>query len=280
MTDIEASNVRAERSLKQQLHLVHTFAQRHLKTRFKGSALGWLWFFFNDTATTEIYTAVFSLIFRAVPPDMGYGRQGIFVLFLFSGLVFWTFFSGAITGGMGELMSAGPILQKVYFPAYAPVLGSVWAVGTQSAIELGILAAVMLLLGNIGLSWLAIPVWVLLTVVFTASVAVIFAILNVYFRDLSHLVSVVLQLLFYLTPIIYPLSMVGQVKPLFGRFAIADLLYLNPLTSFVQLFRALIYELNFGTPLMWGAATLWTVLALLLARHVSRTRGTDLGENV
>ena len=89
MTETQTSNVRAERSFKQQVHLVHTFAQRDLKTRFKGSALGWLWSLLVPLAQLAIYTAVFSLIFRAVPPDMGHGREGIFVLFLFSGLVFW-----------------------------------------------------------------------------------------------------------------------------------------------------------------------------------------------
>lgn len=280
MTSTSVSNVRNEGPIWTHLYLIRAFADRNLKTRFKGSALGWLWSLLVPLATLAIYTAVFSLIFRATPPDMGHGRPGIFVLFLFSGLTVWTFFSGAVTGAMGELLAAGPILQKVYFPAYAPVLGAVWAVATQSAIELGILAVVLLALGNIGLSWIAIPLWLLLLVVFTSAIALMLAILNVYFRDLSHLITVVLQLLFYLTPIIYPMSMVEGISPLFGRFAIADLLYLNPLTSFVQLFRSLIYELNFGTPMQWLAAIGWTVVMLIGAVLVLRKRGADLGENV
>lgn len=280
MTNAPGSNVRNDKPIWQQFYLIETFANRNLKTRFKGSALGWMWSLLVPLATLAIYTAVFSLIFRAEPPDMGHDRPGIFVLFLFCGLTFWTFFSGSITGAMGELMSAGSILQKVYFPAYAPVLGSVWAVGTQSAIEVGILAAVMVVLGNVGISWVAIPVWMVLAVTFTSALAVTVSILNVYFRDLSHLISVILQLLFYLTPIIYPMSMVTAVPPLLGRYSLADLLYLNPLTSFVQLFRSLIYELNFGTPLQWGAAVSWTAIALLLAVFVSKRRGADLGENI
>lgn len=280
MSDLDMGSVRNEAPLWRQGHLIRTFAQRDLKSRFKGSALGWVWSLLVPLAQLAIYTLVFSFIFRATPPDMGYGRPGIFVLFLFCGLTFWTFFSGSITSGMGELMSAGSILQKVYFPAYAPVLGSVWAVATQSAIEVGILALVMIILGNIGWSWLLIPFWMILTVVFTASVAVAVAIMNVYFRDLSHLISIILQLFFYLTPIIYPMSMVEGIRPIFGRFPLADLLYLNPLTSFVQLFRSLIYELNAGTALQWGAAFGWTALAIILAVFVSRRRGADLGENV
>lgn len=280
MSKDQLAAVRNEAPIWRQGHLIQTFAQRDLKSRFKGSALGWLWSLLVPLAQLAIYTLVFSFIFRATPPDMGYGRPGIFVLFLFCGLTFWTFFSGSITGGMGELMSAGSILQKVYFPAYTPVLGSVWAVGTQSLIEVGILALVMMFLGNVGWSWLLIPFWIVLTVTFTSAVSVSIAIMNVYYRDLSHLTSIVLQLFFYLTPIIYPMSMVEAVPPLFGRFALADLLYLNPLTSFVQLFRALIYELNGGTALQWAAAVGWTLLAVGLAVFISRRRGADLGENI
>lgn len=280
MSTAITTNVRRKEPLPGQINLVRTFAQRDLKTRFKGSALGWLWSLLVPLATLAIYSAVFSLIFRAQPPDMGNGMSGIFAVWLFCGLVFWSFFSGSITSGMGELMSAGSILQKVYFPSYAPVLGSVWAVGTQSLIEVSLLVVVFLFLQNVGISWLMLPLFMILVVIFTSAVSVSVAIMNIYFRDLSHLVSVILQLLFYLTPIIYPLSMVENIGPLFDRISIEDLLFLNPLTSFVQLFRSLIYELNFGTLQQWGYAVAWTIIAVAIAVLIFKRRGEDLGENV
>lgn len=271
------SNVRPPQSLRQQLNLVRTFAQRDLKTRFKGSALGWLWSLVVPLATLAIYSVVFSVIFRAQPPDMGSRDYGIFVLWLFCGLIFWTFFSTSINSGIAELRAAGPILQKVYFPAYTPVLGTVMAVGTQSLIEVGILVAVMAAFLNIGISWIMVPLWVVLAVIFTGAITTTVAIVNIYYRDLAHLVSVILQLLFYLTPIIYPMSLVPEV---WKGLPLHKLLGLNPLTSFVQLFRALVYELNFGTPWMWVNAAAWTILMTAVAVQVSRTKGADLGENV
>lgn len=257
--------------------LIYTFGQRDLKSKFKGSALGWLWSLMVPLAMLTIYSLVFSIIFRAQPPDMGNGHKGVFAIWLFVGLVFWSFFSNVVNTSIVEMLGAGPILQKIYFPAYAPVLGSGLAVGVQSLIELGILAGIMLAFGNIGWSWLLIPVFLVFVVVFVGSVATILAILNVYYRDLAHLVTIALQLLFYMTPIIYPLTMVTQS---WKGIPLRAVLEANPLTSFVQLFRNLIYELSPGTWGQWGMVAASTLVALGLAYWVVVTKGEELGENV
>lgn len=258
-------------------YLIYTFGQRDLKSKFKGSALGWLWSLVVPLATLTIYSMVFAIIFRAEPPDMGNGHKGIFAIWLFAGLVFWTFFSNVVNTSIVEMLGAGPILQKVYFPAYAPVLGSALAVGVQSLIELGILAVIMLAFGNIGWSWLLIPVFLVFVVVFVGSIATVLAILNVYYRDLAHLVTIALQLLFYTTPIIYPLSMVTQT---WKGIPLRGILEANPLTSFVQLFRNLIYELSPGTWQQWTMVAVSTLVALAVAYWVDKTKGEHLGENV
>ncbi len=277
MSSTNIASVRPERSLRQQANLVAAFARRDLKTRFKGSLLGWVWSLVVPIATLAIYSVVFSLIFRAQPPNMGSRDSGIFVLWLFCGLTFWTFFSTAINASIAELRSAGPILQKVYFPAYAPVLGTILAIGTQSLIELSVLLAVMIVMLNVAWTWLLIPFWAILVVVFTAAISTTVAIMNIYYRDLAHLISVLLQLLFYTTPIIYPMSLVPES---WNGIPMHLIINLNPLTSFVQLFRSLVYELNFGTPMMWLNATLWSILVALVALWVSRVKGADLGEHV
>lgn len=277
MSDQQFTEVRPRKPIWQYWHLIYTFGQRDLKSKFKGSALGWVWSLVVPLATLTIYSAVFSIIFRAEPPMMGNGSPGVFVIWLFVGLIFWTFFSNVINNGILELLGAGPILQKVYFPAYAPVLGAGLAVGVQSLIELGILIVIMLVMGNIGWSWLLLIPFIAITVIFVGSVATILAILNVYYRDLAHLVTIALQLLFYVTPIIYPLTMVTQQ---WRGIDLRAILELNPLTSFVQLFRSLIYELSPGTLNQWGAVTVTAGITLLLAYWVMARKGRDLGENV
>lgn len=281
-----ALDVRRTEPIWRQWNLIYNFGQRDLKTKFKGSALGWLWSLMVPLATLAIYTVVFSIIFRGEAPPLGDGRKGIFVLWLFVGLTSWTFFSSTINGGINALFGSGPLLQKVYFPAYAPVLGSALAAAVQWFIELAILVAVMLVLLNVGWSWLLIPFWAAIFVVFTSSIAVSVAILNIYYRDIAHLVSIALQLLFYMTPIIYPMTMVPETwKPAFlpaswPPFNLQAVLSFNPLTQFVELFRSLIYGLNAGTWINWASVILWTGLALLWAVRVSISKGRDLGENV
>lgn len=286
VTSEDDLDVRHTEPIWRQWNLIYNFGQRDLKTKFKGSALGWLWSLVVPLATLAIYSVVFAIIFRADTPLMGNGKSGPFVVWLFCGLTNWTFFSSTINGGINALMGTGNLLQKVYFPAYAPVLGSALAAGVQWAIELGILVVVMLFMVNVGWTWLLIPLWGALFIVFSTSIAVAVAILNVYFRDLAHLVAIALQLLFYMTPIIYPISMVPAAwKPGFfpeswGALDLQAILSINPLTQFVELFRSLLYGLDPGTPTMWISIIVWTGAALAWAGYVSRKRGQDLGENV
>ena len=94
-----------------------------MKSRFKGTAFGWTWSLLVPLATVITYSIVFSVIFRASPPDFGSGRPGNFTVWLMVGLVPWTFFLIAINIAIPTLLSNGPLLQKIYFPAFAPVLG-------------------------------------------------------------------------------------------------------------------------------------------------------------
>ena len=278
--------IRKTEPLWRQWNLIANFGQRDLKTKFKGSALGWLWSLVVPLATLAIYSVVFAIIFRAEPPMMGNGRAGIFVIWLFAGLSNWTFFSSTLNSGISALLGTGQLLQKVYFPVYAPVLGATVATAVQWGIEVGILLVVLAMLANVGWSWLLVPIWALLFLVFSASLAVVVSIMNVYFRDLAHLTSIALQLLFYMTPIIYPLTMVPDSwKPNFlginwPVFDLQAILGLNPLTQFVELFRSLVYELHVGDWTDWLSLLVWTVVSLALSAFVVRRRGADLGESL
>lgn len=270
------TDVRARKPVWEYWNLIHAFGQRDLKTRFKGSALGWLWSLIVPLATIAIYSLVFYFVLRIQPPDMGNGDKGIFAIWLFNGLIFWTFFTNTVNNGIREMISTGPILQKVYFPAYAPVLGAGLAVGVQSLIELGILAVILLFLGNVSWTWLLVPFYLVFVVIFVGSIATVVAIMNIYYRDLAHLVQVALQLLFYATPIIYPASMITAT---WQGISIRSILELNPLWSFVDLFRSLMYGLTPGTWQQWTVMMVWTGIVYLWAARVVRKRGWDLGEH-
>lgn len=274
---IRVHEVRHAPPIWRQWNLVWNFAQRDLKSKFKASALGWAWSLLVPLATLGIYTLVFSLVFRSQPPALGDGRPGVFVVWLFAGLTTWSFFASSINGGIGGLLGTGSLLKKIFFPAYAPVLGSTVAVGVQSLIELGIYLAVVAAFANVGWSWLLVPLWAACFVAFVSGLATALAILNVYVRDLAHLVAVALQLLFYATPIIYTLEFVPAS---FRGFPLRGLISWNPMTDFVELLRALTYGLTFGSAQMWLRAFVWTVLAVGFGWLVQRRRGGDLGEEL
>jgi len=272
-----SSSARPSASIWSYRSLIWNFAQRDLKSRFKGTALGWTWSLMLPLATMLTYSLVFSVIFRAAPPDFGNGRSGFFPIWLLAGLIPWSFFLISINVSMPTLLANGPLLQKVYFPSYAPILGAVTAILVQSTIELSILGVVLILLLNLSLTWLLLPIWVVLFVSFVAAVAVSLAILNVHFRDLAHLVSVALQLVFFLTPIIYQINAVPES---WHGLPLRAIVGANPLAGFVDALRGLVYDLKIPALLTWVELAAWTAGAVLLAVFVYRTRGLDIGESI
>lgn len=269
--------VRQQGSLWDYRGLVWNFAQRDLKARFKGTALGWAWSLVVPLASLVIYTIVFSTIFKGTPPPFGSGRKGNFTVWLLAGLVPWGIFANNLNASIGVLLGAGPLLKKIYFPSYAPVFGSIIATVIQSAIELGILLVVLLILGNVSWTWVLVPLWLLVFTVFTAAVSLILALLNVYFRDLAHIIGVAIQLGFYGSPIIYQLTLIPEHA---HGLPLRRIIELNPMTQFIELFRDLTYGLSPGSPLAWGGLVVVTALASGLAVLVYRSRGLDLSEEL
>lgn len=272
-----SGDVRSRSSLWAVRGLIWNFAQRDLKSRFKGTALGWAWSLVVPLSTLLIYTVVFAVIFRMQTPPLGNGKPGNFTLWLFAGLVVWTVFANGINTGILSLLTTGGLLKKVYFPAYAPVLGSIIAILAQSVIELVVLLGVMAILGN--LSWTALLVipWAVLFICFLAGFVHSLAVLNVLLRDLSHIVGVIIQLLFYLTPIIYDLSLIPES---WNGVPLRRLIGLNPLTEFVQAFRACIYDLTVPPPSTWVGMLVWTGVMVGIGVWVHRRFGQDLGERL
>ncbi len=253
--------------------LIWNFAQRDLKARFKGTAIGWAWSLILPIASLLTYTLVAHYIFRAAPPDFGNGHKGNFAVWLFVGLTGWGLFANGLNTAIGGLLGTGALLKKIYFPSYAPVLGAIIGVAIQSAIELGLVLVVLSLFANIGWTWLLLPFWAAVFCGFVAAVSLVLAIANVYFRDLAHIVAVGLQLLFYATPILYQDSLITSSV---GH----RILMSNPLSQFVELFRDLAYGLTPGRWASWLYIIGSTAVAITLSVWVFRRFGRDLAEQV
>jgi ABC-type polysaccharide/polyol phosphate export permease len=258
-------------------HLILNFARRDLKARFKGTVLGWLWALAVPLTTVIIYSVVFSLVFRAQPPPMGNGESGQYAVWLLVALVPWGFFLNAMNLAPVTLLASGPLIQKVYIPAYVPTVASSVAVLVQTGIELAVVLALLALLGNLSWTFLLLPFWAMLFVVFTVCLSTAIAILNVYARDLAQLVSVVLQLLFFVTPILYPVTLIPVE---WNGIPLRAIFEFNPLASFIEVIRDLVYGLQVPGVGLWLTMLAWTAVSVLVLRLVYRRWGLDVSESI
>jgi ABC-2 type transport system permease protein len=258
--------------------LVANLAQRELRAKYKKSVLGWTWSLVNPLATLGIYTLVFGVFLKIEPPDVaGNGELHSFGLYLFAALVIWNFFNAVITGSMATLAGAGPLLRKVYFPPECTVVANVWATLYQTAAEVAILAAMLIVVGNVSWTFLLFPFLLVLLVMFATGIGLVVGIANVYYRDVSYLVGIALNFLFYATPIIYPLTLVTDLE---GFAAVKAIVQANPLTQFAQVSRDLFYGLEPSSLGRWMYLTVVSVATLVIGWAIFQRRAAHVSEEV
>jgi ABC-type polysaccharide/polyol phosphate export permease len=190
---------------------------------------------------------LFSFVFRfflRVDPEVG-DPSGVdnFALFLMCGLLPFNFLANTMTGGMGTLIGNANLVKKTYFPREILVAANTASWLVSFLIELTLLAVVFLFFGNVVFLWLpAILVLIVLQTMFVLGLALLLSSASVYFRDLEHLVGIVLQAWLYTAPIVYPMKLVADQL---GEDSWGFFLYnLNPLTRFVEAYRDFFYSLR------------------------------------
>ncbi len=258
------------------LRLIWSFSQRDLKARFTATSLGLLWTLIVPLATVVIYSVVFSVIFRAQAPPMGNGRA-VFAAWFFCGLVTWNLFSQVTNAGMASILGMGAMMQKVYIPSYVPVASTGLSIGIERLLEAGVMLAVMAALLNVGWTWLLYPFLLILTAVFAMSLGYCLAVANVHLRDTAQIFAIITQMWFFLTPIMYPLELIPED---WHGINLRELFLLNPMTSFVDIGRSLVYELTLPPLASVLYAMLWTTAALIAAVVVYRRWGRDVSEEI
>jgi len=260
--------------LIQRRALIWAFAQRDFATRYRASVLGWAWSLLQPLATLLVFAAVFSLVFRVQAPPLGADADRTnFAAFLFTGMVTWNLFSSFILLSMSQLKSNGELLRKVQFPAWAPILGASLVQLVQVALELLVLVGMFLWLGNIGVTWLlAIPI-LLGTALFAQGIGLILAILNARYGDVQYIVTVVLGALYFLTPILYPISLVEDTADW-----LVVIVQANPMTWFVTAVHDVMYSLT--APEWWMTPGLLVVGAavFVIGLAVFERSSDDIGE--
>ncbi|HSK08978.1 MAG TPA: ABC transporter permease [Vicinamibacterales bacterium] len=219
------------RSLLRYRGLIQSLVARELKARYRGSVLGFFWSFINPLLLLLIYSFVFSVVLPA-------RVEGLepYALFLFCGILPWTWFSSSVLESANVLIAGGNLIKKVLFPAEVLPIVTVLANLVHFLLGLPILVIFLIYYQRIpelgGLAWF--PVVLLVQLVLTLGIALIVSALTVHFRDIKDILSNLVTFWFFATPIIYPMS--AMPSPVARR-----LLNLNPFTHLAISYQEILF---------------------------------------
>jgi len=237
------------RELMRYRELLTLLIANSIKTRYKRSALGVLWTMLNPLLYMSVMVIAFSTLFRFKIPH--------YPVYLLAGLIAWNFFSQTTTQAMNTLIWGGSLLKKIYLPR---TIFAVAAVG-NGIINLLLacipLVIIMLCTGQpIYATWWFLPIAILILSAVSLGFALIVSMIAVFFADIIELYQILLQALFYLTPIMYPESI---LPPFIQRF-----LVINPVYDVVKVFRTPIYEGHLPSAFSLSAGLVSAFLVLLI----------------
>ncbi len=240
--------------------MIQTLVRRDLRGRYKASVLGFLWTFIVPLCQLLVYTLVFSVILKS--------NIEKYYLHLFVALIPWNFFSNCLTGGASCMIQQQSMVNKIYFPREViPISYVTGAFVNMLYCEIVVFA--VSILSGVRFSFLALlclPVVMLVEYILALGITMIISAIDVYFRDLEHILGILSMAWMFMTPIMYDISVVPQkLHPLF---------HLNPMTSIITAYREIMY---YGTTpkmetlgMAAGMGVLFLVLGLLVFRRLKR----------
>lgn len=235
--------------------LVAALVRRHIATRYRGSFFGFLWSFLNPLCLMGVYTLVFSHYMRV-------SGGPHYHLMVFSGLLPWIWTTSALTEGTSSLVSSGHLITKSLFPAHVLPFVTVSASMIHFLLALPVLCVFMILSGvPIGATWLLLPLIIFLHGLFLIGCVLALSALNVFYRDVQHLLGNFLTLIFFLCPVVYPRSNIPERV----RFWFE----LNPFALLTEMYQMVLLEDVVPDPkqLIYLAAFSCAVLAIGVAIH-------------
>lgn len=182
--------------------LVEALVKRHVATRYRGSFFGFLWSLLNPLCLMAVYTLVFHYYMR-------FDGGKAYHVMVFAGLLPWLWTASALSEGTSAIAGSGHLITKSMFPAHVLPFVSVASTLVNFVLALPVLALFILAAGlTIPVTWCALPLVVLVHGVLLFGLVLGLSALNVFFRDVQHIVSNLLTFLFFLCPVVYPASVV------------------------------------------------------------------------
>jgi lipopolysaccharide transport system permease protein len=250
----------AKEELWNKFDLLRTLVRRDLESRYKGSIMGNLWPLLNQIAQLLIYTYVFSIILKVKLniSDVGGNEKLTFGLWLFAGLLPWTAFLSGFSQAATSVISQPNLVKKVVFPLALLPLVPVFSAFVESAVGIVVLIVMVAFTsGKLQPTLALFPFVWFVQLLLTAGLSYWAAGLTVFLRDVPQTIGVLLNILMYATPIIYPASAIPKAWQQW-------VFYLNPLTAIVETYRdiVLVGEIQHGAELtVSGAIALFLLIS-------------------
>ncbi len=203
--------------------LLSQLIRQQMTLRYRRTALGYLWTLLNPLMMILIMGVVFSSLFKE---DLFQ-----FTAFLFAGMIPWNFINGVVSQSGAAYISNEGLIKKIYIPKIIFPLSIVVTLFVDTLLSFTVLLFLIIVLGG-QISWaiIFVPVALILLLLFAVGVSLIVSIANVFYRDLQYILTIVMQGLFYLTPVLYIKDKMPTV--------LSELVSLNPLTPLIEIFRA------------------------------------------
>ena len=207
--------------------LLKTNIKKDVGGKYKNSFLGVIWSFISPLLQIAVYALVFQVILKSDIEN--------YTVYLCCGLIPWQYFSSVVLRGAASIIDNGSIIKKVYFPREILPISVVTSEGVNFLISTVIILG-FVIFGGIGLSINILWYFVILAIQYIVSIGVAFIVssLSVYFRDLLHLLGIIIQLLFYATPIVYASSAVPA--------ELQWLIKINPMAYLIEEYRNIFYN--------------------------------------
>ena len=219
-------------------NLLWNLTLRELRSKYRRSFLGWAWSLLNPLSNMLIYTFVFGVVFGATAPIGKPSGLNVYALYLLCGILPWGFFSQVTGLGMNSLLSNASLVRKVAFARETLVLSQVIFCFVQWSIEMALLSVALIIAGSPIIPWIPVALFLMLTLaVYSAGIALALSAAAVFFRDLRYLWTILVQVMFFATPIIYtPDRLEGKLPRV-----IELIMTWNPMAVFILTFRHMLY---------------------------------------
>lgn len=234
--------------------MIFSLVGKELRSRYKGSVLGFLWTFINPLLQLGVYTLLFSVILKSDIEK--------YYIFLFVGLVPWIFFSTCLSAGCSCILFNANLITKIYFPREVMPVSFVTSAFVNMLYSFIVVLAVIIFTGygiNI-LALLCLPLFFIIEYILSLGITLILCSITVYIRDFAHIMGILTMLLQFLSPVMYSSSRIPEnLRPIFN---------LNPMAPVLEGYRQILYYKHVPDFSTLGSSILFALILIAIGEFI------------